>query len=480
MSKNEAIGGELKMDKTYMKGFAPYALAAFMVGIVGGFTTGLGPAFVKAMGIAYNNSAWTSLATAVSTSACAPVLGKLGDAFGRRKTLLWGIGVFLLGNVLTACANSLPFMLVARLIVGVGSAAISPVVMAYIVTEFPRDTMARGFSLYMLISSAAVVFGPTVGTWLTQTRGWRAMMWVCVLISALVLVLCLLSREKTAQRRKSMEKFDWTGAGFVLAFFSLLLCVPSFGQNFGWSSWQFLIVLAAAVVAFGGLVAAEKRAERPILPGGFIKRRVFVLSIAALFLTQGLMQANMTNVIVYMNYTQPDNTLVSGYAISIMYLGMSLGSVIIGPLADKYEPKYVLTCSFGATALGCGLMLLFTAQVPFLLLALSLGILGFGLGGNASVFMKVVLSGLEPEQAGAGTGTYGLFRDLAAPFGVAVLVPMFTNRVDMLINAGTEASRAAEACIRLLARVELVCVAVGAVAVLMLPRLLGPVNKAET
>jgi hypothetical protein len=65
---------EIKQNNTYMKGFIPYALAAFLVGIVGGFTAVLAPAFVKDMGLAYNNTTWLSLALAMSTAACAPIL----------------------------------------------------------------------------------------------------------------------------------------------------------------------------------------------------------------------------------------------------------------------------------------------------------------------------------------------------------------------------------------------------------------------
>ena len=135
----------------------PFALAAFLVGIVGGFTAVLGPAFVKSLGLDYNNTTWTALSMAISTATGAPILGKLGDIIGRRTTLLIGIAVFLLGNVLTAVAPSLLFMLVARFIVGAGIAAIAPVVMSYIVTEFPPEKQAKGFSLYMLISSCAVI-----------------------------------------------------------------------------------------------------------------------------------------------------------------------------------------------------------------------------------------------------------------------------------------------------------------------------------
>ena len=461
----------MEQNNTYKMGFIPYALAAFLIGIVGGFSTVLGPAFVQDIGIAYNNTTWTALAQAMSTAACAPVLGKLGDVIGRRTTLLLGIAIYGLGNGLSALADSLLFMMIARFIVGIGSAAVTPVVLAYIVTEFPQNAVAKGFSLYMLISSASVVFGPTLGGLMIQAYGWRAMIWVCVIISAIVFLVCLITHEKTGGSRKSLTDFDGTGALLVLIFFSLVLCIPSFGQNFGWSSIAFLGVLIAAVISLAGLILAEKRAKNPILPGSFIKRKAFILSVLALFLTQGLMQANMTNIIVFVNYTQPDNSVISGYAISIMYLGMSLGAVILGPLADRWEPKWVLTGSLIPTGIGCGLMLLFSTVTSVLLLALSLGILGFGLGGNGTIFMKVVLSGVPAGQAGAGTGTYGLFRDLAAPFGVAVFVPMFTNQITDLIAAGTDAPTAAVSSIEILATTELFCVAAGIAIVLMLPKI---------
>ncbi|MDY2557245.1 MAG: MFS transporter, partial [Candidatus Faecousia sp.] len=404
----------MEQSNEYKKGFIPYALAAFLIGIVGGFSTVLGPSFVQDIGIAYNNTTWTALAQATSTAACAPILGKVGDVIGRKRTLLLGIAVFTLGNVLSALANSLVFMMIARFVVGIGTAAMTPVIMAYIVTSFPPNQVAKGFSLYMLISSASVIFGPTLGGLIISAYGWRAMLWVCVAICAVTFIVCVLTAGKQDSQRRPLKNFDGIGAVLVLIFFSLMLCVPSFGQNFGWTSKAFLGVLIAAIISLLGLMAAERKAVQPILPGSFMKRGAFILSVLALFLTQGLMQANMTNTIVFVNYTQPDNTAVSGYAISVMYVGMSLGAVILGPLADRFEPKHVLTGSLILTGIGCGILFLFSEATSVLLLMASLGILGFGLGGNGTIFMKVALSGLPQQEAGAGTGTYGLFRDLAA------------------------------------------------------------------
>ena len=192
-------------NNTYIKGFIPYALAAFLIGIVGGFSTVLGPSFVQDIGIAYNNTTWTALAQAMSTAACAPILGKFGDVIGGKITLLLGIAVFTLGNVLSALAHSLLFMLAARFVVGIGTAAMTPVIMAYIVARFPQDKIAKGFSLYMLISSASVIFGPTLGGLLIAKFGWRAMVWVCVAICAVTFAVCLITAGKETPRQQKLQ-----------------------------------------------------------------------------------------------------------------------------------------------------------------------------------------------------------------------------------------------------------------------------------
>jgi MFS family permease len=290
------------------------------------------------------------------------------------------------------------------------------------------------------------------------------------MICAAVFAACLFLSRNQVSAKRPLQNFDVSGAVLILVFFSLLLCVPSFGQNFGWTSKPFLLVLFLGSVSLIGLIFAEQKADHPILPGSFIMRSTFILSVLALFLTQGLMQANMTNTIVFVNYTQPNNTAASGYAISVMYVGMSLGAVLLGPLADKFEPRKILLGSLLFTGMGCGLLLLFTEATPVLLLMASLGILGFGLGGNGTIFMKVVLSGLTPQAAGAGTGTYGLFRDLAAPFGVAVFVPLFTNQITDRISTGTAEAAAAVASVHRLAMIEILYVALGMIAVAFLPK----------
>lgn len=464
---------ESQMNNSYLKGFIPYALAAFLIGLIGGLTTVLGPAFMKEMNLNYNNTTWTALSLSISSAVFTPILGRISDVVGRKKTLLIGIGIFVIGNILTAIANSLVFMIIARFIVGIGTAAIAPTVISYIITKFPPQNIAKGFSLYMLISSAAVIFGPTIGGLIINKWNYRVLMWICVVISIIFFVLCFLINKGKEVIIKKNNYFDKYGFIFIVLFFSFLLCVPSFGQNIGWISPATIIVEILSILSLIGLIFFERRAKVPALSAKFIFRRSFILSILTLFLTQGLMQANMTNIIVFVNYTNPNNTAISGYAISIMYLGMSLGSILLGPLADKYEPKRILSISLLLTLLGCAIMLLFKEDASFIMLALSLGILGFGLGGNASIFMKVVLSNLLKNDSGAATGTYSLFRDLTIPFGVAIFVPLFTNQITSYTSIENSISSAAAAVksIHMLSIVEIIFVMVGIILVQFLPKI---------
>lgn len=461
-----------------MRGFFPFALAAFLIGLVGGFSAVLGPAFVQDIGIAYSNTTWTALSQAIATAAGAPILGKLGDRLGRRRALLLGLLVYTLGSALSALAGSLAFMLAARFVVGLGTAAVTPTILACIVAKFPRAQLARGFSLYMLISSAAVIAGPTLGGLLIDACGWRVMLWVCTAISLAVVAVCAATAERDTPPLRTSARFDGAGAALVFLFFGFLLCLPSFGQSFGWRSVAFRLALLGAAVSLPALLAVERRAAQPILPPAFLKRKSLILSVLALFLTQALMQANMTNTIVFMNYAQPSSGTLSAYAISVLYLGMSLGAVLIGPLADRYPAKAVLLGSLLVTAAGCALLLFFSGTMPAALPMAALGLLGLGLGGNGTIFMKVSLSGLPQQDAAAATGAYTLFRDLAAPFGVAVLVPRFTNQIAALLASGRDASRAATIAVHSLGRIELLLIAAGMAVVCFLPNSRGKEKSA--
>lgn len=470
----------------YLKGFLPYAIAAAALSLCGGFTAAVPSNIVADWGLRETMVTWLAMAYSLGAAVTAPIMGKLADIFGGRAALLLGLSLFTAGPLLTALCpdGSLVLVMLFRFLTGVGASAIAPVVMAYIMTEFPQEKLGQGFTIYMVLSCGMVIFGPALGGLVLNRAGWRAVLYICMGIAAVALAACLLLVKKGGGKGRGETHFDYAGAALVMVFFSMLLSIPTFGQNNGWLSFPTLLSLAVGLAALVLLFVVERKAKNPILNGRFMARRQFVLPVIVLFLSQGLLQSCMTNIITFAIVTTGDRTL-SGIATSVMYVGMALGTIVIGPLADKREPRVVAAAALVFVAAGAALQILFTAATGLLLMGAAMFLIGLGLGGNGTIFMKVVLSGLAPELAGSGSGTYNVFRDMSAPFGVALFVPMFSS--EMASTMGTlvaggldEGAAKAQAAVEALhgtAMVQVVCVLAGIAVCFLLPRIYGHSKK---
>lgn len=459
-------------------------MAAALVSLAGGFTASIPNNIVSAWGLAGTGTdwlTWITLSMSMGMAACAPVLGKLGDIFGRRGAALVGMALMAIGELGIGLApeGAVWVVLIFRFVVGVGAAAISPTVIAYITSEFPPAKMGNGFAVYMALSSGMVIFGPTVGGLIFKaTQNWRLILYICAALAAICFVIGLFTMKKETGPKKGISGFDAFGGIFIILAFSLALCVPNLAQgSAGWFGTSTLVVLAATVVCFVILVIAERKAKNPILNGKFMARKEFILPVIVLFLTQGLMQACMTTTIRFTMTLDPTSTL-GNYATSIMYIGMTIGNIAVAPLANKREPRYISACALLFCLIGAALQLLYSAESGFTIFAASLFFIGLGLGGNGTIFMKVALSGLDPQIAGAGSGTYTVFRDLSAPFGVAVFVPMFVSGYAAALESGDSVRIVTDlvSSMHKVAWVQIGCVIVGMIVCLMLPKIYSKKN----
>lgn len=459
-------------NKNYMKGFVPYAIAAAVLSLCGGFTASV-PTAISSAWNADASLTFITLAYSLAAAAMAPIMGKLGGAIGRRKMLLAAMGLYTVGQALIAiCPANIPLLLVFRFMVGIGAAGIAPVIMAYIMMEFPPEKMGQGFTIYMALSCGMVIFGPTLGGIVMALIGtadaWRIIMWICVALCVISFVLCAaMVRDNPNIPKGSMKGFDWAGAVFVLIMFGALVCVPTFGQQSGWVSSSTLISIAAAVVGLIILVFVEKKAASPILNGKFIFRKNFILPVLVLFLTQGLMTACLTEIIRF-GYAIEKATIAS-VAMSIEYVGMAIGTIVLGPMSDKKEPKVVAAIALVFVAIGSAIMLLINETAGILSMGGALFFVGLGLGGNVTIFMKVALFGVAPTESSSASGTFNVFKDMCAPFGVAIFVPMFVTGMGAKAAAGMAVPAAATSALHSVAIVQLVCVAVGIVICFLLP-----------
>ena len=162
---------ETTNNNGYMKGFIPYAVAAAVMSLCGGFTASVPTAITTAWN-ADASLTFITLAYSLAAAAMAPIMGKLGGTLGRRKMLLISLALYTLGQLLIAvCPANIPMLLVFRFMVGIGAAGIAPSIMAYIMMDFPPEKIAFGFTVYLALASGMVVFGPTAGNFIMSAVG---------------------------------------------------------------------------------------------------------------------------------------------------------------------------------------------------------------------------------------------------------------------------------------------------------------------
>ena len=350
--------------------------------------------------------------------------GRLGDVRGRRLLFLAGLGLFTLSSLLGGLAQTPTQLVLARAAQGVGAAMAAPSVLALLTTNAPDEAARnRALALFGAVSSGGASIGLLLGGLLTDVASWRWTLFINVPIGLAVLLLTPRFVSETPRRH---GRFDFVGAiSATLAAASLVWALVGAPEH-GWLSgrtWAGFLVAATSLTL---LVRTERRHPHPMVRPSLLqdRRRVGVLAIMGLVIGGQLSMFFLT--------VQLDERalglgpLATGFA----FLPFSLGIFTMSRLTPA------LLARFGALRLiPVGAALLTTS---FLLLSrvgetstyvggVFASMLLSGIGG-ALVFMPVtatVLSGVEPEHAGAASGLLQTTQQLGAAVGVAVVASVY-------------------------------------------------------
>ena len=168
--------------------------------------------------------------------------GSLGDRFGRRRVFVWGVILFAAASVLCGLAPSLPFLIAARVLQGVGGALLTPGSLAIIQATFHSDDRARAIGAWSGLGGIAFALGPFLGGWLVESASWRWIFLINVPLALAVVVVTLRHVPETADPQAS-GPIDFAGA--ALAVLALA------GTTYALVEWPTLGLTAPQVVAAG-------------------------------------------------------------------------------------------------------------------------------------------------------------------------------------------------------------------------------------
>ncbi|HYO39112.1 MAG TPA: MDR family MFS transporter [Nocardioidaceae bacterium] len=379
------------------------------------------PSVVRDLG-GFSEFPWLFSAYLLTQAALVPVYGKLADQFGRKPVMYFGIAMFLAGSVLCAVAWSMPVLIVARGLQGLGAGAVQPIGMTMIGDLYTLRERAKVQGYVASVWGISAVVGPAFGGVFSDLLSWRYIFWVNI-------PLCLLAAWMLRRFEESVERgkvtVDYAGAVLLtLATSLVVLGLLEGGQSWAWSAWQTPAVFGAAVVLLAAFVLVERVVAQPILPLWVFTSGPLVVTSGISLMVGGLILGLSSYVPTLGQDVLGASATVSGFALAALTLGW--------PVAAATSGRLYLSIGFRATGL-LGVVLAIAGALVLVLpdpagslwhVAAGCLLIGFGMGWVAAPALVVAQSSVAWGQRGVATATTMFARSVGSAVGVAVFGAM--------------------------------------------------------
>ena len=381
--------------------------------------------------------AWVGTGYFLACAVSILIFGRLGDLYGRKRLMLLSLVLVGLGSALSGLSQSMGQLIGSRVLQGVGGGMMIATAFAAPVDLFP-DPKERVRWMVMLSVTFAVAsgIGPVLGGAVTQSLGWRAAFFLIPVTAVLAMVLIWRFFPRLLPERLNRIRLDWMG--------SLLLTyavgAPLVGLEFLTlgsevvPTWVAVLTMMSAVVAAYGLMRVERAVHTPIFPLRLLETaQMRYLNFAAL-----LAGAVMFVLIYYIPLLLQDVFAFSpthaGLVIVPLVAGIPVGSIVSGLLFPKESnPQRLMVFGSVLLTIGCAIALTFSVQTSLVVMLLTMGLCGMGLGfllPNFTLFSQMIA---QREDAGIASALVQTTRALGSAIGTA-LVGMII--AEMTIQSG--------------------------------------------
>jgi EmrB/QacA subfamily drug resistance transporter len=364
--------------------------------------------------------AWVFSAYLLTSTASIPIWGRLSDLYGRRPMYLTAVALFLVGSLACGAAASMPQLIAARAMQGLGAGGIVPLSMTvmgelYSITERPRVQ-----ALFSSMWGVASVLGPLVGGYLTDHLSWRWVFYINVPF-ALVCMGIMWTAYPAARLRHSVQ-VDWLGAALLFAGVSaLLVALDAEAAIVPW--------LAGATVLLALFAWVESRVAEPILPLTALRSPIMAGTIGVVFLVGFSLFGALAFVPLFVQGVQGGTATEAGQVLTPIFLGWVSMSVISAKATVRFGYRVVARTGGTFITLGfLGLMLL-TPQSGRTLLFGSCLVMGVGMGLQMLCLLLAVQHAAPRSQLGIATSLNQFSRSIGAAVGVAMMGAIVTRTV---------------------------------------------------
>ncbi|MFI9470072.1 MFS transporter [Streptomyces sp. NPDC052492] len=365
---------------------------------------------------------WVMTAFLLSASVCTPVVGRLGDRYGKDRVLVASLVILAAGSAISAAAPDISLMLCGRVVQGVGGGVL-PLAFGIIRDELPQEKRPGAIGIAAALAAVGGGVGVVVAGPLADTFGIRSLFW---LPAALILIAAAASRVAIpSSSARNSTPVSWLATTLLAGWLVALLVPLAQASQWGWTSPAVSLPILASVVLASWWVITEKRSDRPLID----MRMMRSTAVWTTNLVSMLFGVSLFAVLAFLPiFVQTPPGAGYGFGASVTQAGLLLlpmtvtmffAGLLSAQLVRAFGPRHVLVAASALNVMA--VVALAVEHDRSWHIAAALALMGVSLGIAFSTMSNVIVAAVRPDQTGVANGVTANVRTIGGSVGVAVM-----------------------------------------------------------
>lgn len=405
--------------------FAIAALGVFMSTLDGSIVNIALPFIMKDFGVSLAAVEWVSMIYLLSVSSFLLGFGRLGDIKGRKKVFIAGLITFTVSSLACGASLNILHLVISRFLQSLGAAMIMASTPAMVVEAFPVTERGKAMGTTGAVVAAGLTAGPAIGGYLINYFSWRSIFYINLPIGIATVLAAIKLLSEKQEFHEHDSSFDKLGAFFLVLCIGSFLLAVTHGHSWGFSSLEFISLLALSSFSFILFIFTEKKTSSPILDLSFFKIRLFTLPLAS-----GMMLfISLFNMIFlmpfYLTVAKGYTPQAAGTMMITPFLFLFMLSPISGSLSDRIGSRILCTAGMAVVAISLFLLSILDADAGKIDIAWRMALSGIGIALFISPNSSTTMTSLPPKNRGIAGAVIAVARNLGMVLGIGLAGALF-------------------------------------------------------